>query len=99
MGGSCKVVYLPVEPDVQLSRIRSRWEGTPEQTFPITEAELDAWRGQFEVPDEDELTGSSLPSPPPGDESWFDWAARQWPSLRKSVEPATHRAARSVTSA
>ena len=40
---------------------------------------------QFEVPDADELSGSFLPSPPPGDESWFDWAQRFWPSLAQSL--------------
>ena len=31
-------------------------------------------------------------SPPPGDGRWFDWAARRWPSLHQSVEPATYQA-------
>ena len=85
VGASCRVIYLPVDREVQLSRVRSRWERTPEQTFPMTEAELDAWRSQFEVPDADELSGAPVPSPPPGDASWFDWAARRWPSLRQGV--------------
>jgi predicted kinase len=85
-GASCRVVYLPVDREAQLSRVRGRWERTPEQTFPITEAELDAWRSQFDVPDADELSDASPPSPPPEDGSWFDWAARRWPSLRQAVE-------------
>ena len=85
VGASCRVVYLPVERAVQLSRVRSRWERTPEQTFPMTEVELDAWRRQFEVPDADELSGAPVPASPPGDGSWFDWAARRWPSLRQGV--------------
>ena len=85
LGANCQVVYMPVERDEQLARVRTRWERTPEQTFPITEAELDAWRAQFEVPDADELSGTALPDPPAGDASWFDWAARRWPSLRQSV--------------
>lgn len=92
LGASCRVVYLPVEREVQLNRVRSRWERTPEQTFPITETELDAWRAQFDVPDADELSGAAIPAPPPEDATWFDWAARRWPSLRQSVEPATLRA-------
>jgi predicted kinase len=92
VGASCQVVYLRIDREAQLDRVRSRWERTPEQTFPITEAELDAWRSHFDVPDADELSGSSPPSPGPGDETWFDWAARRWPSLRRSMEPATHRA-------
>ena len=81
VGASCEVVYLPVDRELQLSRVRGRWECAPQETFPMTEAELDAWRSQFEVPDASELSGTSLPSPPPGNESWFDWAARRWPSL------------------
>jgi predicted kinase len=89
---ACEVIYLPVDREVQLSRVRGRWERTPEQTFPMTEAELDAWRSQFDVPDADELSNASLPAPPPGDASWFDWAAHRWPSLRQSVDPATYDA-------
>ena len=81
VGASSEIVYLPVEREVQWSRIQHRWEHTPEQTFPMAEAELDPWRQQFEVPDADELAGYLLPLPPPGDENWFDWAQRLWPSL------------------
>jgi hypothetical protein len=49
----------------------------------MTEAELDAWRTQFDIPDADELSNASLPSPPPEEASWFDWAARRWPSLHQ----------------
>jgi predicted kinase len=90
VGASCQVTYLSVDRAVQLSRVRSRWERTPEQTFPMTEAELDAWRSRFDVPDADELSNAALPSPPPGDESWFDWAARRWPSLRQSSRGVTN---------
>lgn len=85
VGASCEIVYLPVERDVQWSRIQNRWKHTPKQTFPMAEAELDPWREQFQVPDADELSGSFRPSPPPGNESWFDWAQRFWPSLAESL--------------
>jgi predicted kinase len=85
VGASSEIVYLPVERDVQWSRIQNRWKHTPEQTFPMAETELDPWREQFEVPDADELSGSFLPSPPPGDKTWFDWAQRLWPSLAQSL--------------
>ena len=85
VGASCELVYLPVEREVQWRRIQNRWRRTPEQTFPMAEAELDPWREQFEVPDADELSGSFLPSPPTGDESWFDWAQRFWPSLGQAL--------------
>jgi len=85
VGASCEIVYLPVEREVQWNRIQNRWKHSPEQTFPMAEAELDAWREQFQVPDADELSGSFLPSPPPGNESWFDWAKQFWPSLARSL--------------
>jgi hypothetical protein len=78
-------VYLPVERDVQWSRIQARWNTTPEQTFPMVEEEIDGWEEGFEVPDADELSGSFQPSPPPGDKTWFDWAQRFWPSLAQSL--------------
>ncbi|MFG1605027.1 AAA family ATPase [Actinoplanes sp. NPDC049265] len=92
VGASGEIVYLPVERDVQWSRIQNRWKHTPEQTFPMAEAELDPWREQFEVPGPEELSGSDLPSPPLGDESWLDWAQRFWPSLAQSLtEPLIDR--------
>ena len=89
VGAACEVIYLPVDREVQLRRVQGRWERTPEQTFPMTEADLEAWRSRFDVPDADELSNASLPSPPPADGSWFDWAARRWPSLRQSVDPVS----------
>ena len=35
-----------------------------------------------------------LPCPPPGDESWFDWAQRLWPRTSRSSSPARVTAAR-----
>jgi predicted kinase len=89
LGAACEVIYLPVDREAQLRRVQGRWERTPEQTFPMTEADLDTWRSQFDVPDADELSNASLPAPPPAEASWFDWAARRWPSLRQSVDPVS----------
>jgi predicted kinase len=85
VGASCEVVYLPVERDLQWSRIQARWARSPETTFPMAAAELDGWEQAFEVPDADELAGSPVSSPPAGDESWLDWAQRFWPSLAESM--------------
>jgi predicted kinase len=89
VGASCEIVYLPVDRDVQWSRIQNRWEQAPEQNFPMAESELDGWTEAFEVPDADELSGSAPPAPPPGDESWFDWAQRFWPSLAPGATNST----------
>jgi predicted kinase len=83
-GAFCQVVYLPVDKDVQLARIAHRQETAPHQTFPMSEAELDAWREQFQVPDAAELDGGEIPSPPPGWPGWPEWAADHWPSCTDS---------------
>ena len=79
-GAASRVVYLPVEKDVQLARIAQRQETAPHQTFPMTEGDLDQWRKQFQVPDAPELGGESIPDPPAGWPGWPEWAAHQWPS-------------------
>jgi len=80
-GASCDVVYMDVDRSVQLSRVLGRQAQTPEHTFPMTEADLDAWRDRFEAPDAAELSGAHLPSPPAGHQTWARWAADRWPSL------------------
>jgi predicted kinase len=81
VGASCQVVYVPVDRAAQIGRIQHRWMATPDQTFVMTEADLDRWRAQFEVPDVAELAGSGVAAPPPGWSSWLEWAAERWPSL------------------
>lgn len=79
-GAACRVVYLPVDKDTQLTRIAHRQQTTPHQTFPMTEAELDAWSGQFQVPDAAELADAELPAPPAGWSGWQAWAVDHWPT-------------------
>jgi predicted kinase len=81
VGASCQVIYLPVDTDVQLARIAHRQATAPQTTFPMTRADIDAWRGQFQVPDAAELGDGAVPGPPPGWPSWRRWAAHRWPSL------------------
>jgi predicted kinase len=83
-GASCQVVYLPVDKDVQLARIARRQETTPHRTFPMSEADVDAWREQFQAPDAAELDGSEIPAPPTGWPGWPEWAADHWPSCTDS---------------
>jgi predicted kinase len=83
-GASCQVVYLPVDKDVQLVRIAHRQAATPHRTFPMTEADVDTWREQFQVPDAAELDGSEIPGPPAGWPGWPEWASDHWPSLATS---------------
>ena len=53
-GAACQVIYLPVDKNVQLARIAHRRETTPHQTFQMSEADVDAWREQFQVPEDRE---------------------------------------------
>ena len=76
-----RVVYLEVDRDEQFRRIAGRLATAPEQTFPVTAADLDLWREEFEAPDPDELADGDIPGPPPGWPDWPQWAASRWPSL------------------
>jgi len=80
VGAACQVVYLPVDKDVQLARIAHRQATVPHQTFPMSEAELDQWREQFQEPDAAELDGREIPSPPAGWPGWPEWAVGHWPT-------------------
>ena len=84
-GAACQVVYLPVANDVQHARIAHRQATAPSQTFfPMTEADLDGWRKQFQAPDAAELGDGEIPDPPAGWPGWPAWAADRWPSLADS---------------
>jgi len=83
-GASSQVVYLPVDKDVQLARIAHRQAPAPDQTFPMSEADVDQWREQFQAPDAAELGGGKIPSPPAGWPGWAEWAAEHWPSCTDS---------------
>jgi len=81
-GASCQVIYLPVDKDVQRARIAHRQATAPHTTFPMTEADIEKWRKQFQAPDAAELRGGrTIPGPPPGWPGWPEWAADRWPSL------------------
>jgi predicted kinase len=83
-GASCQVLYLPVDQDVQRARITHRQATASHQTFPMSEADIDSWREQFQVPDAAELAGGTVPGPPAGWPGWLQWAANRWPSLADS---------------
>jgi hypothetical protein len=55
---------------------------TPDQTFVMTEADVDRLRAQFDVPDAAELASGEVAAPPLGWSNWSDWAAERWPSLQ-----------------
>jgi predicted kinase len=80
-GASCQVIYLPVDLDLQRARIAHRQATAPHRTFPMSDADIVSWRGQFEVPDDAELGGDEITGPPAGWAGWPEWAVDRWPSL------------------
>ncbi|MFF4378407.1 AAA family ATPase [Kitasatospora sp. NPDC001547] len=80
--GACfRMVYLPVDDATQRARIAHRWATSPEETFPMTEADIRHGRAHFEEPDAAELEGRGPVGPPPGPVDWRRWAAHRWPSF------------------
>ncbi len=81
-GRSFRLLYVPVDPETQIERVRRRWETAPHTTFPMAEADLARWRAAFEIPNAAELTASEsqVPPPPPW-RDWLQWAESRWPSL------------------
>jgi predicted kinase len=77
LGVRSKVVYLPIDQEEQRRRITNRFATTPEQTFSITDGELEQWRTQFQPPDNEELRGGPIP---PARTTWSAWASTRWPS-------------------
>ena len=92
-GAACHVIYLPVDADVQRARIAHRQATAPHTTFPMSDADIDTWREQFQPPDAAELGGGHIPGPPPGWRGWPQWAAHRWPSLTpgNASEPPARR--------
>ncbi|MFE2696393.1 AAA family ATPase [Streptomyces mirabilis] len=80
-GASCRLVYVPVDLETQRARIARRQSLTPDQNFPVNEADLLNWRMLFEEPDAAELDGDEIGPPPPDWPGWPEWAADRWPSF------------------
>ena len=78
-GAGARVVYLPIDREEQRRRITSRSEAHPGQ-FQMSDAELEQWRLQFEVPDDEELRGGPIPPVHSRYASWSEWASARWPS-------------------
>lgn len=80
VGAECELVYVAIDAPEQARRVVERIETAAEPTFPMTQADLDEWRGRFQPPDEDELRGVGLDPPPSGFHTWSDWTAHWWPT-------------------
>ncbi len=65
----------------QHRRVTTRFATTPDQTFHMSDVELEQWRAQFQAPDDNELHGSQIPPAPQEHTTWSHWASQRWPSL------------------
>jgi predicted kinase len=79
-GADCDLVYLAIDDAEQKRRVTNRFAAAPGSTFTIRPAELEAYREQFEVPDERELASGDLDPPPVGHATWRAWTAVRWPT-------------------
>ncbi|MDC0770210.1 AAA family ATPase [Streptomyces sp. HD] len=75
------MVYLPVSDETQRARIAHRRATAPEETLPMSEADILHGQAHFEEPDVAELGGRGAAGPPPGWADWREWAADRWPSF------------------
>ena len=57
VGARSHVLYLPVDHEEQRRRVTRRFAATPDETFHMSDVELEQWRGQFQAPDDEELRG------------------------------------------
>lgn len=81
VGARPELVYMPVDRQTQSQRVIERYRTTPEQTYLMTQDELDEWRELFVEPDETEICDLRMDDPPAGTASWPAWAAERWPSF------------------
>jgi predicted kinase len=81
VGARSQVVYLPIDHEEQRRRVGNRFATRPDQTFHMSDVELEQWRAQFQAPSDDELRGSQIPPVAAGHATWSQWASRRWPSL------------------
>jgi predicted kinase len=92
VGARSQVLYLPVDHEEQRRRVTRRFTATPDETFHMSDVELEQWRGQFQAPDDEELRGAAIPPVPPGHATWSEWASRRWPSLPDQYARSGHPA-------
>ncbi|MYT80229.1 Predicted kinase [Streptomyces sp. MnatMP-M77] len=76
-----RMIYLPVDEETQRARIAHRWATAPEETPPMSEADIMHGRAHFEEPDAAELGNRRSTGPPPEWADWREWAADRWPSF------------------
>lgn len=80
-GAHFSLEYVHTSEHERRRRARDRWLEAPHTTFDMTEADHDRYRSSIEPPSHNELANGPIPSPPPGHDSWPEWASWRWPTL------------------
>ena len=80
VGASTVVCFFDLPRDEQRKRLDWRLTEAPQDTWPISNEELDRWAQQFDVPTPGEIDGSEpIEDPPVRFRSWQDWISDRWP--------------------
>ncbi|MEV4533939.1 ATP-binding protein [Asanoa sp. NPDC049518] len=80
-GARFELRYLELSEAERRARAGRRWDEEPGSTFAMTDDDHDRFLALFQPPSRDELAYGPLPAPPPGFETWPQWASERWPTL------------------
>lgn len=87
-GAGFRLHHVELEEAERRARATARWQATPHETFPMSEADHDRFLAGFQPPTSTELAGGPVPEPPAPWSTWAAWASERWPSLpRLDREP------------
>ena len=81
VGARSQVVYLPIDHEEQRRRVTDRFAATPDQTFHMSDVELEQWRASSRRRTTRSCAAAAIPPVPPGHATWSEWASQRWPSL------------------
>ena len=86
-GAEFRLHLVQLDEAERRARATTRWETTPHETFPMSEADHDRFLAGFVPPSPAEIAGTPMPGPPAPWPSWPAWAADRWPSLPRLDRP------------
>jgi predicted kinase len=91
VGVKFELVYLELDSEVQRRQRDHRELNSPHTTIPMSDELLATYQSKFEVPTEDELSGTADDPPPAGFARWRAWVAHRWPSsMQESGQALQH---------
>lgn len=80
-GADFSLVYAQTGEEERRRRAATRWREAPQTTFEMTKGDHDRYLASFQPPSHEELVNGPVPAPPPGHDTWPEWASRRWPTL------------------